>query len=308
MPGVRTVVFVFKPNGFLLIAIAGGSHQAFGRHQIVHCIRIALPPGAGRDSFEIARVEDESRVRKPLIHEREIVGELALFERTRHVPNLLETSNLGPRWNFQNMPSKGGHHFVRQHLRFGQFDPEPWRGGTLPRPKPVKFISGIRDPIERAVSGLFESAESAKSSLEIGELKELVDSGAESLGRFVTDIVDPVLRWFDHRYFCDLDVYGQSFNASKGYDLVEGAAASVFLYRVDKLSSCWAPLSDYVGLPLKPTSTNESEKKEYSSLYKAALSKVKFSRDFMEYVVGSRYCQTFFDERERKAMEARYLI
>jgi len=178
---------------------------------------------------------------------------------------------------------------------------------SLPRSKPVKFISGIRDPIERAISGLFESAESAKSSLEIGELKELVDSGAETLSRFVANAVDPILRWFDHRYFCDLDVYGQSFNTSRGYCVIEGTAASVFLYRVDKLSNCWAPLSDYVGLPLNPMSTNESEKKEYSSLYKEALSQVRFSREFIEYVLGSRYCQTFFDESERKAMEKRFV-
>jgi hypothetical protein len=179
---------------------------------------------------------------------------------------------------------------------------------SLPRPKPVKFISGIRDPIERVVSGLFESAESAKSSLEIGELKELVDSGVKSLGRVLADTVDPILRWFDHRYFCDLDVYGQSFDVSKGCGVIDGAAASVFLYRVDKLSNCWTPLSEFVGLPLKPVRTNEAEKKMYSALYNEALSKVRFPREFMEYVVGSRYCQTFFDERERKAMEVRYLI
>jgi hypothetical protein len=178
---------------------------------------------------------------------------------------------------------------------------------ALPRSKPLKFISGIRDPIERVVSGLFESAESAKSSLEIGELNDLVDSGAEALSRFVANAVDPVLRWFDHRYFCDLDVYDQSFNVAQGYGLIEGAAASVFLYRVDKLADCWAPLGEFVGLPLNPTSTNESEKKEYSSLYKKALSQVRFSREFMEYVLGSRYCQTFFDESERKAMGKRFL-
>jgi hypothetical protein len=179
---------------------------------------------------------------------------------------------------------------------------------SLPRATPIKFISGVRDPIERAISGLFESTEDATSTLEIGHLEELAASQGDSLGRIVADAVDHILRWFDHRFYCGLDVYAQPFPVAKGYGVVVGASASVFLYRVEKLSNCWASLSEYVGLPLKPTSTNESGKKDYSDLYKTALSRVRFSRDFMDYVLESRYCQTFFDESERKEMEARYLI
>ncbi len=179
---------------------------------------------------------------------------------------------------------------------------------ALPRLKPLKFISGIREPIERAISGLFESVDAAKSSLSIEQINGIVESGAESLSQFLTGIVDPVLRWFDHQYYCDLNVYEQPFDITRGYSLIESTAGSVFLYRLDKLANCWSPLSDYVGLPLKPTSTNESNDKAYRSTYNQVLAKAKFSHDFIEYVLGSRYCQTFFDERERKAIEARYLI
>jgi hypothetical protein len=179
---------------------------------------------------------------------------------------------------------------------------------SLPRLRPVKFISGIREPIGRAISGLFESAVAAKSSMSIDYINEIVESGVVPLSLFMTEMIDPVLRWFDHEYYCGLNVYDQSFDVTRGYGVVENEAASVFLYRLDKLANCWPQLGDYVGLPLKVTSINQSLDKYYDSSYQAVLSKAKFSRDFLEYVLGSRYCQTFFNKSERKEIFVKYLV
>ena len=72
---------------------------------------------------------------------------------------------------------------------------------------PVKVISGVREIVSWAISGHFQYLGDA--------LLNVRDAVAMVEDHFWAACQDG-LRWFDHRYFCDLDVYASPFDHAAG--------------------------------------------------------------------------------------------
>jgi hypothetical protein len=172
---------------------------------------------------------------------------------------------------------------------------------------PIKFISGVRDPIARCFSGMLEAAASVNSSLTYKSIMEILSDESAREVFFYND-VQRIINWFDHKYFCNLDVYDSSFDACKGVGSYSAGRNEVFLYDIDELDSVWTELQSYLVMNLQRKRTNTSSEKpdgvqEVIDLFK----KTKFGKTMIEGIFKSKYCQFFFSERKMKQMILSYI-
>lgn len=169
----------------------------------------------------------------------------------------------------------------------------------------VNFITGVRDPFERMISGYFQT------HLSQGR----VDASPEHIARIRDDVsrvyfdrgdVRAVLGWFDHGFFRNVDVYAYDFDASAGYTVIEAAGLRIFLYRLDKLSQLGRQLSDFVGLELNLRVVNAARDKAYSGLHRQVMERLKFSAEDVKAVLSSQFTSHFFTEPEVRRMADRW--
>jgi hypothetical protein len=164
--------------------------------------------------------------------------------------------------------------------------------------KKLVFISGVREPIERLISGLFQSATEQKSSLQIDGLTRLLSGSQASVEEFLAPHLKFLLEWFSHGYFRGIDVYEHAFDVERGYGVIEKGPVTVFLYRLDALDRCWAPLSEILGRKILPAMANETVSKSHAREMRESL-KLMDSRTqgaLRERISASPYWRHFFSD------------
>jgi len=164
--------------------------------------------------------------------------------------------------------------------------------------RPLVFVSGVREPIERIVSGLFESAENGKSSLTLDALMQMLDGSSEELESFLAPHLSKVLSWFDHGYFRGVDVYVHPFDPARGHAVIRENSLTIFIYRLDALERCWSSLCEAAGVKAYLFHSNRSAEKPYANLLAKWLSEAKFSTEFIGRVLRSKYFRHFFAGQE----------
>jgi len=172
--------------------------------------------------------------------------------------------------------------------------------------KVINFITGVRDPFERMISGYFQSNfESsprytpAVTAARVG--KELMDYFVERNG------ADMVLNWFGHQFYRGVDIYRHAFDRQQGYCVIEENNTRIFLYRFENLSSLNEPLSKFTGLPIAIPESNRSAQKDYGELYQSILQTTKFPRETGEKILASQFVRHFYTDAEIERMRVRWL-
>lgn len=160
--------------------------------------------------------------------------------------------------------------------------------------KRLLFISGVREPIERVMSGLFQSTTDPKSSLTIKDLINMLDSPQADLDKFLAPHFNKILGWFEHGYYRGIDVYAYPFDCEKGYAVVEKGCTTIFLYRLDALDKCWPALCEVAGISAKLVRENQSQDKAYGEQLLKWREKATFRSEFLEAVRNSKYFRHFF--------------
>jgi hypothetical protein len=151
--------------------------------------------------------------------------------------------------------------------------------------KPRIFISGVRDPAERVISGYFQSLENPKEQIDISDELFLQKLSADA--RKVVD-------WFDHKYFSDIDIYNYPFDKELGYSTIKKNNITIFLYRLDCMKKCWTEISALTGLNLKEQYENRSHDKNYKAKMKAMLSNKELTNSIRRQTAKSKYMEHFF--------------
>ena len=89
-----------------------------------------------------------------------------------------------------------------------------------PPNKPIDFITGVRDPFERIISGHFQANVSgagvAASERTVGEVSRAIQETA-----FSQHQVDNLLNWFEHNFYRNVDIYRYEFDTSAGFTVIE---------------------------------------------------------------------------------------
>jgi hypothetical protein len=171
--------------------------------------------------------------------------------------------------------------------------------------KTLNFLTGVRDPFSRIISGYFQERHDLVGKT--GMCSAQLVSGQYVEQFFRTGQANLILDWFDHGYFRDVDIYEHLFDTAAGYSVIEKNAARVFLYRLDKLDGLQSELSRFTGLNIRIEPTNVTDAKPYAPLYHEAISGVRFTEAQVDQVLNSRLVGHFFSAREADAMRKRWL-
>jgi hypothetical protein len=171
--------------------------------------------------------------------------------------------------------------------------------------KNLNFLTGVRDPFSRIISGYFQERHDLVDKT--GMCSAQLVSGQYVEQFFRTGQASLILDWFDHSYFRDIDIYDHPFDTAAGYAVIEKNAARVFLYRLDKLGGLQSELSRFTGLNIRLEPTNVTVAKPYAPLYQEAVSAVRFTEAQVDQVLNSSLVGHFFSAQEADAMRKRWL-
>ncbi|MEM9903651.1 MAG: putative capsular polysaccharide synthesis family protein [Cyanobacteria bacterium P01_D01_bin.44] len=173
-----------------------------------------------------------------------------------------------------------------------------------PRKQPVLVLTGVRDPFSRLVSGWFQEFESRKRDRSLMTWEQ---AKKEISARFHSDALR-IVNWFEHRFYCELDVYAQPFDTTAGYVTLEHPWMLVFVYRQDALPRLIEPLREFLGMPnfnLEPS--NISNQKWYADVYRQTFEQFRLPEDAVKACLATQYMQHFFTEAERADMANRWI-
>jgi hypothetical protein len=168
------------------------------------------------------------------------------------------------------------------------------------RETPVKVISGARELVSRAVSGAFQYLD----TLAPGEAdpRDAAQVIAHLEDTFLHDC-DVVAGWFDHHFFCNLDIYEHQFDHQRGFVELSNDTVRLFLYRYDKFHAIERDLGQFVGLPeLKLAQINVGKNKSYSVAYKEVMENLVIPRQLLKSLYDTRYMRFFFTDVERERL------
>lgn len=168
-----------------------------------------------------------------------------------------------------------------------------------PRERPVKVISAAREIVSWTLSGMFHFHGAA--TLNVADAVAMVEE------RFWSQCQNG-LRWFDHRYFCDLDVYAHPFDHDAGWRRIHHEGIDLLLYRQEDLSRLAAPLAAFLDLDaLQLPQRNVGEEKGYAGLYRKVMRQFRLPGNLLSSLYDTPYMRHFYSDAERERAYARWV-
>ena len=174
----------------------------------------------------------------------------------------------------------------------------------------VNLITLTRDPVARGVSRIFQMLDDF-----FPDWKAAYKQGQLDLKKVQSEMVklnpDPS-GWFDAQIksVFEIDVFNEPFSHDSGYQIYSGKNNSkLLLIRLEDLSRI-GEQAIYEFLKIKGFrfySSNTSEYKEYSSLYKE-FKKIPLPKNFLENMYSSRYAKKFYTEQEISNFYKRWYV
>ena len=167
------------------------------------------------------------------------------------------------------------------------------------REEPISLVVGVRDPFERIVSGFFQESQTLGNKESYADQEAAMDRLSS---RFVRDAW-VVCNWFQHQFYCGLDIHDHPFDHEAGYIEVEHENIRLFLYRMDALGDLEAPLAHFLKLPgMQMAKKNMGNQKEYASVYKEVAQQFRVPDQVANSLAESVYTKHFFTDQEREQM------
>jgi len=164
--------------------------------------------------------------------------------------------------------------------------------------KKRKYISVIREPLARNLSGVFQ------------KLDKLVTLKSVDLNTTSTDFIHNLFtRFKNHDYFelwlenileyiTDIDLLNHEFNAQVGYGIYNTEKVDLLILTIEKLAANTDVISTFLNsIELSLLHENNSANKWYSSLYMDVMKKITFEENILDYYYNNHYVQKFYTEK-----------
>lgn len=165
-----------------------------------------------------------------------------------------------------------------------------------PREKPVRVISAAREVVSRVISGAFQYLDTLRTPAGSLDVELLV---AHLQDTFLHDC-DVITGWFDHQFFCGLDIYAHQFDYDRGYVRLMNEVVDLFLYRQESMGKLERPLAEFIGLPnFRLKRDNDSSAKSYNATYLSLMKKFVIPQAVLESLYETKYMRFFFSDEER---------
>jgi hypothetical protein len=186
-----------------------------------------------------------------------------------------------------------------------------WRGDYLRgqlrrhREQPWDIVSGVREPISRAVSTLFQIG-----SLPDANTPHFVESMVENLAALFRARCAE-LDWFGDQLeaVTGIDVFSQPFDHAAGWQIYETSQFRVLVVRFEDLSSAGpVALQKFFGLEEAPSLVhkNDAKRKDYAHLYSQFRERATLPADLLEMAYESALARHFYTDAERAAFRSRW--
>lgn len=167
------------------------------------------------------------------------------------------------------------------------------------REKPVRVISAAREVVSRVISGALQYLDTMRSSngsLDVGGVVAHLEDA------FLHDC-DVITGWFNHKFFCELDIYAHRFDHERGYVQLCNDTVNLFLYRQENLVNIERPLAQFIGLPkFRLQRVNAAREKSYSEIYSFLMRRFVVPRNILSELYATPYMKFFFSNQERESL------
>ncbi len=165
------------------------------------------------------------------------------------------------------------------------------------------YISLVRDPIARNLSGFFQN---------LHHMDDVIknESDPEKLTQHFIDSYqhDLPLNWFDREYKAQLgiDVFSWPFDRKNRY--THNAATNTILFRIDCPDEVKSQvLTDTLGREITVGRLNVGANKDYSALYEKIKNRVSFPTAFLDKMYNSKFVRHFWLPNEIEAMKNNWI-
>jgi len=167
------------------------------------------------------------------------------------------------------------------------------------RAAPLQVISASREIVSWTLASLFQYFGDGLASLD--EVRHLVEV------RFL-ETAQGGLTWFDHRYFCGLDVYATPFPHGAGVVRIAHPGLDLLVYRQENLPGLSAALGDFLSTPgFTLGHHNVGGAKGYSALYREFRRGFRLPGNVVATLYDSPYMRHFYSHDERDQAYRRWV-
>jgi hypothetical protein len=169
--------------------------------------------------------------------------------------------------------------------------------------RPTLVITGVRDVMSRILSGYFQDFESNKRDRSL----MCVDFVMNELPIRYRNDAKNIVEWFDHQYYCGLDVYQCPFDLERGWTEISHGQLRLFLYRFDRLADLERPLARFLEIRnFTLSNENTSSVKWYGDIHDRVKQQFRVPSDWLEEILKTPLMQHFFSAEEREDMFQRW--
>jgi len=178
------------------------------------------------------------------------------------------------------------------------------RDRLLIKQKKCLYISLVRDPIARNLSGFFQNLHLQPAPVrDENDPQALFDA---FMGLYPHRV--PVT-WFNREFEGQLgiDVYARGFNHDKKFSYLKGK--NVVVFRVDCPDAVKSKtLSRILGRKIEVVRQNDATNKGYADLYSEMKTKAHFTEEFVAGIYDSKFVRHFWTVAERAALMEKWTV
>lgn len=184
----------------------------------------------------------------------------------------------------------------------------PWTTLTYPgvvnrqRAQRLRVISAARDIVSYVLSGAFQylstTAREWDAQLNADAVRTYLDSAFEHNCRALEE-------WFDHQFYCGMDIYAHGFDYERGFVCLENDIIALFLYRVENLDKLEPEVGRFLAMDqFRLQRINDAASKTYWKDYRELFDSYVVPDQLLERLYSSRYmCHFFSDDERARQME-----
>ncbi len=242
-----------------------------------------------------------------LIYQVGKVGSSSIFQSLKelNIENLYQVHNIAKAEELLNKENRlgyknGMHHFedglkVKALLEEKKFDK-------------IKIIVGVREPISRWISDIFQNLDERYSFL-LGNHGEVdIKKTIEYINSTLYD--EDFMHWFEDELLktFNINLFDFKFDKQKGYSIINDNNVEVFIYKLEKLDSLEVKLKDFLEVDnfslIKANNTNDKSRSEFYSLIKTYLN---FDLNFLKEYYSQKLITHFYSQEEIEGFIKRWI-
>ena len=175
-------------------------------------------------------------------------------------------------------------------------------------------VSGMRDPVARAISHFFQVSKWEWPETE----RDDWTPSAEDLARLRDDVENLKgylglgLDWFEQELAAvfDINIFDHSFDQSRGWSILEGGNVKALIYTLENMENVLEEgMASLMGRPLRLSRprSNKGSEKPYAAEYKKLVKDFKLSRSACDRIYDSPVVRYFYDDRRIESFKQRWM-